>query len=370
MRIAAGLKQHDRRRAGGVPTLSLLSSEAHGARWRSSRREGVVEVTLGGVAGPELRGYLLAALAAAMDRDALLAELSTEAGRDRGELEALLRAPGPERQLFVERLAPELRGVVGARFCGEALAGCGGLLQRTRRALLVRLGRTDDSDRCLRVLEELAEAEPRLPIAVVGWRWPATPRLLARAREWFVQDEGAARSDPAAPEPTYADASPPAAPLGERAQAGPCVAPGRHGTTEGTHLDDANSAECLPDDSTRRRALQSALREGPAERARSAAEALLHRALSTHPELAGRFALNERLAGVGEVDLLCTSARVAVEIDGWHHFQQPSAYRRDRDKDLALQRAGYTVVRVLAQDVLAHLEPILGVLRDLIEERT
>jgi very-short-patch-repair endonuclease len=40
-----------------------------------------------------------------------------------------------------------------------------------------------------------------------------------------------------------------------------------------------------------------------------------------------------------------------VELDGWHHFYDPEGYRRDRIQDVRLSRAGYFVLRFLAEDV-------------------
>jgi hypothetical protein len=97
--------------------------------------------------------------------------------------------------------------------------------------------------------------------------------------------------------------------------------------------------------------------------ARSTAERYLFERLQTHPETAGLFELNGHLdcAGKGamEIDLLARGARVAVEIDGYYHFNDPEAYRRDRRKDLQLQHVGYFVVRCLADDVVSRLEEIL-----------
>ena len=106
-------------------------------------------------------------------------------------------------------------------------------------------------------------------------------------------------------------------------------------------------------------------------RARSAAEAFLFRRLGTLPATRGRFALNAALpipfrGGTElEVDLLCRDARLAVELDGAQHLSE-GAYRRDRGKDLALQRHGWLVLRFLASDATARLgdvlDAILGVL--------
>src|SRR5262249_39375224 len=60
-----------------------------------------------------------------------------------------------------------------------------------------------------------------------------------------------------------------------------------------------------------------------------------------------------------EVDLVAPSVNLAIEVDGYHHFQDPEAYRRDRRKDLELQKQGYLVVRVLADDVVERLEEML-----------
>ncbi len=98
--------------------------------------------------------------------------------------------------------------------------------------------------------------------------------------------------------------------------------------------------------------------------ARSAAEAALLEALDGTPATAGRFELNGRLAvrfgaGAIEVDLLARRDRIAVEIDGYHHFDL-DAYRRDRRKDLLLQTHGYVVIRVLAQDVMQDARPAVN----------
>ena len=87
-------------------------------------------------------------------------------------------------------------------------------------------------------------------------------------------------------------------------------------------------------------------------------------ALEATPATTGRFKLNEylsvRFGSVAcEVDLLSREDRIAIEIDGYHHFSDPSCYRRDRRKDVALQKLGYLVVRVLAEDVTERLEEVL-----------
>ncbi len=118
----------------------------------------------------------------------------------------------------------------------------------------------------------------------------------------------------------------------------------------------------------------AAARQQAEDLARSKQERFLHELLQHRPTTRGLFALNARLSVEGggrplEVDLLCRELRLAVELDGPHHFRDDDRFRRDRRKDVALQRAGYWVVRFLADDVVARLEEILDTLDTLIAAR-
>ncbi len=109
-------------------------------------------------------------------------------------------------------------------------------------------------------------------------------------------------------------------------------------------------------------------------RARSAAELFLYRAFALVPTLRGRFELNGTLArDFGgrplEIDLLARAERVALELDGFFHFQDASRYRRDRRKDWVLQRDGYVVMRWLAEDVVGDLETIIARVSDCVRWR-
>ena len=93
------------------------------------------------------------------------------------------------------------------------------------------------------------------------------------------------------------------------------------------------------------------------------AERFLFSFLESLPETAGRFELNAALdfhfgPRPAEVDLLCRSPRIAIELDGYFHFLAPDGYRRDRAKDWELQRRGFVVLRFLAEDVIPQLEMI------------
>ena len=111
-------------------------------------------------------------------------------------------------------------------------------------------------------------------------------------------------------------------------------------------------------------------------RARSDAEAFLFRRLDTLPVTRGRFALNAPLpipfrgATTMEADLVCHDARTVIEVDGAQHLSE-DGYRRDREKDFALQRHGWLVMRFLAADVVRRFGDVLdAVLSVTAETRT
>jgi very-short-patch-repair endonuclease len=99
-------------------------------------------------------------------------------------------------------------------------------------------------------------------------------------------------------------------------------------------------------------------------RGRSRTMRELHAALCRDPRTRGRFELDAQVTlseggPVIDVDLLAPRARIAVELDGWHHFYDPEGYGRDRDQDKRLQRAGYFVMRFLTEDVDERLASTL-----------
>jgi very-short-patch-repair endonuclease len=181
-------------------------------------------------------------------------------------------------------------------------------------------------DEQIRAAVERAVAEPGHPIAVLasadavaGWRAGRRDRLAAMVDEgWLdVPDEAAPARTPAPPRP------PPPPPPAARPAAREVRAAGPADTID----------------------------------ARSLAEATLFEALEATPATAGRFQLNESLPvrfgpTAAEIDLLSRADRIAIEIDGIHHFADPDCYRRDRRKDLLLQTQGFVVVRLLAEDVV------------------
>ncbi|MFU8847554.1 MAG: TOTE conflict system archaeo-eukaryotic primase domain-containing protein [Opitutales bacterium] len=104
---------------------------------------------------------------------------------------------------------------------------------------------------------------------------------------------------------------------------------------------------------------------GDAPRARSASEAFLYRRLESLDATRGKFRLNLELPipfnqrGSMEVDFLCESLKLVIELDGPQHLYDEAAWRSDRRKDLLLQRHGYCIMRVLASDVAKDLGSVL-----------
>ncbi len=111
------------------------------------------------------------------------------------------------------------------------------------------------------------------------------------------------------------------------------------------------------------------------DRARSEAERFLFERLESLPMTAGLFELNSGLDipfGPGramEVDLVSRPLGLAIEVDGYYHFRDEDAYRRDRRKDFLLQARGYLVVRVLAEDVVRRLEDVLDLILSAVASR-
>ncbi|MBX3226497.1 MAG: DUF559 domain-containing protein [Labilithrix sp.] len=92
---------------------------------------------------------------------------------------------------------------------------------------------------------------------------------------------------------------------------------------------------------------------------------MLFEALEADERSRGLFELNRCLdvkfgARALEIDLACPSRRLAVEIDGYFHFRELDGYRRDRRKDVVLQRERYFVMRFLADDVVTRLDEVVA----------
>jgi len=89
---------------------------------------------------------------------------------------------------------------------------------------------------------------------------------------------------------------------------------------------------------------------------RGACEGILYYMLEARQETRGRFSANARLASTSgarshEVDLLCVTARLVVEVDGPEHDTQHRRHM-DAEKQGDLERQGYQVQRFTNESVV------------------
>jgi very-short-patch-repair endonuclease len=71
---------------------------------------------------------------------------------------------------------------------------------------------------------------------------------------------------------------------------------------------------------------------------------------------------------IGRVDFAWPSARLVVEVDGFAFHSDRAAYRRDRRRGNALQRAGWLVLRFSWEDVVTHPEDVVDAVRAVLGE--
>jgi very-short-patch-repair endonuclease len=96
--------------------------------------------------------------------------------------------------------------------------------------------------------------------------------------------------------------------------------------------------------------------------------------LQRHPATRDVFRLNGLMAfdfgsRAAEIDLVSVPLKLAIEVDGYHHFTDVGAYRRDRRKDVLLQTEGFWVLRYLADDVLDDGDAIVAAIGEVLLRR-
>lgn len=359
------LERHQHRRDGGIPVLSVLAGpeETAAALWcdwssaagrvplrvRATGRDPAVEAAVAWADQPWVPARWIDHVVSGGSRrvERILGTLSGEPSQERSRLvhRLLSEAPSEAVEALGRHLLLDGDGPQDQRGTAELIRGLAGV-EGSRAPGLLFLSFSAVAATA-RSLVDLVELCPRVP---VGWVVPASAhaecvgrmppsRAATLCREGWIDLESNP-VDPRSQDPAWEALR---------------------------RLSGGAPPRALVDGFT---AAQEAGKQAPpdskaAEEARSAAEAFLFQLLESLPETAGRFELNGRLVadwgphGALEVDLLCRSRRVAVEIDGYHHFAGPDAYRRDRRKDALLQREGFLVLRFLAEDVVARLETIL-----------
>ena len=70
-----------------------------------------------------------------------------------------------------------------------------------------------------------------------------------------------------------------------------------------------------------------------------------------------------------EMDFACVPLRIAIELDGYYHFTDVDAYRRDRRKDWVYQQHDYLVLRFHTDTLTDDLGGILARVRDAVRLR-
>ncbi len=383
------LERHQRRREQGIPTLTVLAGPPGTAaslwrHWLASLHRPTC--TVHASSELEVARAWMDSLARLRNLEADAADfLGTAAGLAPGELPSRLEGKtAHEREILLQELFPSAPTGDSAAACRcliqsqvthksgapldallaacehqplRALAAVQALVPAgTAPALLLTASGTQELARTARVAAKLCAALPSLAIALTvdrpsldAYLQGASSQALAMVREGLVELS--------APSPEA---------LGRKLEA--------LGVQQPEALSPSVkrlAADGVPDEVLT--LFAEAARE-PQDRARSAEERFLYAFLEAHPFTQGLFELNAspdfRLSGRQvEVDLLARRLRIAVEVDGYHHFQDPEAYRRDRRKDLALQRHGFLVLRFLAQDVVARLEEILDTISEVISQR-
>jgi very-short-patch-repair endonuclease len=379
----AALDRHDQRRRCGVPTVSVLFGPVEPSlrlarRWAEASGRPMVLVR------PEQPDPEIVVvpwvnrLTADGDLATAVAEwLARRLDRPADSLIGSLRAMTTyERKMFLESALPMV-SETGVELVGRWLIENAGVwpecpgLARALDSLLEGRGRP--YIRVFTALGELVRLEC-LPVLVFSLATQDLSRMHGIAR--LLAELAAAQPRPAlmlVVEPALFDVYQAQAPVSRaKALLREAVVHFNHGRSAGTEArpseEDLSSSQC----------------GGPPcppfgdtddDPARSAAERFLFERLESSRETAGLFELNGTLdfrfgpTHWIEVDLVARSLRLAVEVDGYHHFQDPEAYRRDRRKDLELQKHGYMVVRVLADDVVERFEDVRNTVLTAVEFR-
>jgi hypothetical protein len=201
----------------------------------------------------------------------------------------------------------------------------------------------------VRTLQAMADAEPRLPIAlaITKPQYDAitadSSRLAAAVREGTIEVRSVS-ADELLGRLREAEVEPPLKTV--------------ELLTAGGLSDDA--AETFVEAA---RVVENPEVTGTGPEFRSAPERFLHDQLESWPETAGLFAPNHPLGFVHGTksavgDLVATSLKLVVEVDGGYFHLTPDQYRRDRRKDWLYQLNGYLVLRFLAEDVVEDFGPI------------
>ncbi len=388
------LAGQQRRRERGVPCVTVLAGPPPVAAepwrtWAAASGRGLAECT--GTAREAVLGTWVDALAARVDLPRRAAEsLGVDPSRwvptadqraaplDRGSpgdvrevADALLAAGPVTPPANARRVAAHLRSLSGSSRPWWLAAALVPLVGSSEVPALLAAPAGDDPLPWLRdaapVLAELAEAVPALPVALA-----VSPEIWRRYQRDGRETHARAvlREGHVAVEPPRATA-----PSGRWEEERLDRLGGRYpAAVERVRAVGAGGHVAVLERAVGEVEAESA-DAATADPARSATERFLFELLERVPATAGRFALNapggfqfgKRPA---EVDMLSTADGVAVEVDGPHHFQDCSAYRRDRRKDYELQKRGLWVLRFCAEDVVGRTDDVLATIVEAVTLRS
>jgi very-short-patch-repair endonuclease len=376
--VLTDLERHEQRRGQGVPTVtSLIGPPGLGLRmWRAwARWRG--RPTAFSLSTDE-RGAAVAWIeAAANGHDLrLLAARATSRGEDPQDLVRRLdRLAGAERSLFLDRITAPL-GADLARVCRLVLDTREIPPARIAEALFA----SAEAGVAMRTLAQLippetrpcllfASVEARAPLGWLDHAAVAAARVVETNPELAVAiaaDAWAASAPSSRAHALLAEGR-----ITLPALSAEAVVSQLAREDVPAELRSSSSAERLAADGADEGlvSLFACAARAVGGEARSEAERFLHARLESLAWSAGRFELNGAPgfrfgSREAEVDLLARELKLAIEIDGYYHFQNRDAYRRDRRKDLELQRRGYLVLRVLEEDIVTRLEEILHTIED------
>lgn len=376
--VVVGLRRHALRRGNGLPTISVfVGSDATSQTFvKQALEEAGLRFVMGTSLEPLMRSWLTKV---DTERDLQRRALALVSGdEDEARNRTLFRAKSPaERRRWFE-MAAQGAASKGARNAAhwllnfEEVSDWGNIAhpRSTVEQTLTWLPQAQCPALCLiaqevdqlAALTELASAMPTLRLATVIDR-----ELFRRA-----QDELDSRAMTYLKEGMLLEA-----PARVEAVASPVAHQREHAPVALQSWEPSVLREVAMDS---RRAARVAQKSSPAEaeqleeRARSLAEQLLFELLQRDPATRGVFRLNGNLpVSFGsrdvEIDLLCEEMAIAVEVDGYYHFQDQRAYRRDRRKDLLLQKHGYWIARYLADDVIDDSGAVIQSIRELVRDR-
>lgn len=374
---AASLRRHENRRANGCPAVSVLVGEADAGRrcwtdWIASQGRSAIDFD---ASSPGIAAAAVTAVWRSHDvLSAAFRELGLRTGHDAAQLRAEWSVrTGAEQALWLDRIGVDDGPDDRDRFCRSLLTRSEARSSHSVSWFEEQLGWT--AARLLGAICLIVPAD-ELPAFCLVWRAESSEQLPSVADELFEIASAAPRLPVSLLLPPAAKAA--VVDVGHTSRTLAFLREGvidlSEWSDEGAVLPNDECDIAAANDPVRRTAEPVGSRAED-DAARSAAERFLFEVLEATPATTGLFALNVKLdfsfggSQAAEIDLACPEFKLAIEIDGYYHFLDPESYRRDRRKDLELQRRGWLVMRFLADDVGPRQEEIVAAVTSALQLR-